>query len=144
MLYYCYPFEWSLKISILILYKMMWNGCSGSIFWGVQLRVIQVLNDQNTLIVQSILQNTVKKIKGHALLSSLWSTLNSLLWSGTGAIMKVRDPMQNPGQSRIFCKPGQTNLTRTKRDQITRSSFNPDINPSWFLIKSVFIYKWHF
>ena len=34
-------------------------------FWSVQLCVIQVLNDRNTLIVQSILQNMVKKIKGY-------------------------------------------------------------------------------
>ena len=60
-----------------------------------------------------------KKI-GDALPSSLSSTLNnSLLWSATEAIINARDPIQNPDQTRIFSyKPGQTRLTRTKRDLV--------------------------
>ena len=39
------------------------------------------------------------------LLSSPSSTLNSLLWSGTNAIINACDAMQNPGQTEIFYKP---------------------------------------
>ena len=61
--------------------------------------------------------NMVKKIRD-TLPSSSSNTLNSLLWSGTDAIINARDLMQNPGQTRIFYKPGQTRLTRTKRDPV--------------------------
>ena len=50
--------------------------------------------------------------------SSPSSTLNSLLWSGPDAIINTHDPMQNPNQTRIFYKPGQTRLTRTKCDPV--------------------------
>ena len=84
-------------------------------FSGRQLYLIQVLNDQNTLIVQSILQNMVKK-KGDTIPSSLSSTPNSLLWLGPDTIINASDPMQNLGQTQIFYKPGQTHLTQTTRD----------------------------
>ena len=50
--------------------------------------------------------------------------LNSLLWLGAKAIINAGDPMQNPGQTWIFYKPGQTHLTRTKRDLVDLD--NPD------------------
>jgi len=34
----------------------------------------------------------------------------------TDAINNARDPMQNPGQNRIFYKAGQTRMTRKKSD----------------------------
>ena len=34
-------------------------------FWSVQPCIIQVLNDQNTLILQSIVQSMVEKIRGY-------------------------------------------------------------------------------
>ena len=40
-------------------------------------------------------------------------TLNS---SPPDAINIARDPMQNPGQTQIFYKAGQTRMTRQKRD----------------------------
>jgi len=43
------------------------------------------------------------------------------------AINNVRDPMQNPGQTQIFYKAGQTRMTRKKVTQMTRPSFNPDV-----------------
>ena len=55
--------------------------------------------------------------------------LNSLLWSGTDAIINAHDPMQNLGQTRIFYYPGQTRLTRTKRDPVDPD--NP-VNPTRF------------
>ena len=57
---------------------------------------------------------------GDMLSSSLSGTFNSLLWSGADAIINARDPMQNPGQTWIFYKAGQTRLTRTKCDPIDR------------------------
>ena len=59
----------------------------------------------------------VKKIRGYTPLSSS-STLISLLWLGADAIIKTRDPMQNPNQTQIFYKSGQTRLTQTKRDAV--------------------------
>ena len=53
--------------------------------------------------------------------SSPSSMLNSLLWSETDAIISARDPMQNPGQTRICYNPGQTHLTR-----LTIDPNNPD------------------
>ena len=44
--------------------------------------------------------------------------LNSLIWLGTDVIINARDPTQNPDQTRIFYKPGQTCLTQTKRDLV--------------------------
>ena len=55
---------------------------------------------------------------------SLSSTFNSLLWSGTDAIINARDSVQNLGQTRIFYKPDQIQLTRTKRDIVDPD--NPD------------------
>ena len=72
-------------------------------FWSVRLYVIQVLNNRKS---------------GSTLPSSPSSMLNSLLWSETDAIINARDPMQNPGQTRIFYKPGQTHLTQMKRDLV--------------------------
>ena len=86
----------------------------------------------------------IKKIRGYtfiisrqalAIISHLSSLaiinhLNSLLWSGKDAIINARDPTHNPGQTRVFYKPGQTRLTRTKRDLVdpdnpmTRPGFN--------------------
>ena len=43
--------------------------------------------------------------KEDTLSSSPSSTLNSLLWLGTDAIINARDAMQNPGQTEIFYKP---------------------------------------
>ena len=63
---------------------------------------------------------------GDTLPSSTSSTLNPLLLLGTDAIINARDPMQNLGQTQVFYKPGQTNLTQTKRDPD-----NPD-NPTRF------------
>ena len=39
------------------------------------------------------------------------------------AINIARDPMQNPGQTRIFYKAGQTRMT-----QMTRPGFNPGMD----------------
>ena len=64
-----------------------------------------------------MLQSMVVKIRG-TLSSSLLSTLNSLLWLGTDAIINTRDSMQNPGQTWIFYKLGETHLTRTKCDPV--------------------------
>ena len=50
--------------------------------------------------------------------SSPSSMLNSLLWSGTDTIINACDPIENPGQTQIFYKLGQTHLTRTKRDPV--------------------------
>ena len=47
--------------------------------------------------------------------SSPSSTLNSSL---PDAITNARDPIKNPGQTRIFYKPGLTRMTRTKRDPV--------------------------
>ena len=52
--------------------------------------------------------------------SSPSGMLNS---SPPDAISIARDPMQNPGQTRIFYKADQTRMTRQKRD--------PD-DPTWF------------
>ena len=64
-----------------------------------------------------MLQSMIEKIRG-TLSSSLLNTLNSLLWSGTDAIINARDSMQNSGQTWIFYKPGETHLTRTKCDPV--------------------------
>ena len=53
------------------------------------------------------------------------STLNSLFWSGPDTIINPRDPMQNPGQTRIFYKPGQTRMTQTKCDPDDPTRFQP-------------------
>ena len=66
--------------------------------------ITQVLNDQNTLIVQSVLT------------LSLLSTLNPSLYSVPGIIFNTHYPMQNPGQTQVFYKAGQTQLTWTKHD----------------------------
>ena len=50
--------------------------------------------------------------------------LNSLLWLGTDSIINARDPIQKPGQTQIFYKPGQTRLTWTKCDPVDPD--NPD------------------
>ena len=55
--------------------------------------------------------------------------LNSLLWSGTNAIINARDPMQNPDQIRIFYKPGQTHLTWAKRDPVDPDNLD---DLTWF------------
>ena len=60
----------------------------------------------------------VKKIRGYNIPSSLSNMFNSLLWSGTDAIINACDPTQNPGQTWIFYKPGQSHLTQTKRDPV--------------------------
>ena len=62
-----------------------------ALFFGVCNCIIQVLNDQNTLIVQSILQNMMK-IRGYILLPSS-SMLNSILWSGPDFIINAHDPI---------------------------------------------------
>ena len=57
------------------------------------------------------------------------STLNSLLWLGPDAIINAHDPVQKPGQTQIFYKPGQTHFTQTKHDPVDRIAqpgFNPD------------------
>ena len=41
--------------------------------------------------------------------------------SSRDVIINVHDPMQNPGQTQIFYKVGQTRLTREKCDPV-----NPD------------------
>ena len=33
-------------------------------------------------------------------------------------LLVAHDSIQNPGQTRIFYKPGQTHLTRTKHDPV--------------------------
>ena len=66
----------------------------------------------------------VKK-SGDALPSSSSNMLNSILWSGTDAIINAHDPMQNMGQTQILYKPGQTRLTRTKRDPLDLTRFQP-------------------
>ena len=38
--------------------------------------------------------------------------------SPSDVIINARDPMQNPGQTRIFYKAGQTRLTWAKRDPV--------------------------
>ena len=40
----------------------------------------------------------------------------------------ARDPMQNPGQTWIFYKAGQTRMTRQKRDPDDLTRFQP-----WFV-----------
>ena len=52
------------------------------------------------------------------------SKLNSLLWSGPDTIIDACDPIQNPDQTQIIYKPGQTRLTRVKRDPDDLPSFN--------------------
>ena len=42
--------------------------------------------------------------------------LNSLLWSGPDSIINVHDSIQNPDQTQIFYKSGQTYLTWIKCD----------------------------
>ena len=49
-------------------------------------------------------------------------TLNS---SPPDAINIARDPMQNPGQTRIFYKAGQTRMTRQKCDPDDPTQFQP-------------------
>jgi len=42
--------------------------------------------------------------------------------------------MQNPGQTRIFYKAGQTRMTRIKSDRITRMTrpgYNAAVNIKW-------------
>ena len=94
----------------------------------MQLCIIQVLNDQNTLIVHSILQNMVKIIRD-TLLSSSSSTLNSLLLLGTESIINAHDPMQNADQIRIFIEPGQTHLTKIKHDPVDLDNL---VDLTWF------------
>ena len=53
------------------------------------------------------------------------SMLNSLLWSETNAIISARDPMQNPGQTRICYKPGQTHLTIDPNNPDDPTQFQP-------------------
>ena len=48
------------------------------------------------------------------------------LIQGPDAIINACDLMQNPGQTQIFHKPGQTRLTRTKCDPDDPTSFNRD------------------
>ena len=96
-------------------------------FWNKQLCLIQILNNKNTLIVQSILQNMLQGIA--TIPSSPSSMPNLLLWSGLYAIISTCDPMQNQGQIRIFYKSGQTCLTPTKRDLVDPD--NTDY-PTWF------------
>ena len=61
--------------------------------------------------------------------------LNSLLWSGTDAIINAHDPMQNPGQTQIFYKLGKTHWTRTEHDPVDPDNpddptrFQPSFNP---------------
>ena len=57
------------------------------------------------------------------MISSPSGTLNS---SPPNAINIACDPMQNPGQNRIFYKVGQTQMTRQKRDP------NDSDDPTWF------------
>ena len=56
------------------------------------------------------------------MISLLSGTLNS---SPPDAINITRDPMQNPGQTRIFYKAGQTRMTQQKRDPDDQLGFNP-------------------
>ena len=56
---------------------------------------------------------------------------------GNRAIINTRDPMQNPGQTRIFYKPGQTHLTRTKRDPVDPA--HPSQFQPWFVYFAWFV-----
>ena len=100
-------------------------------FWDTQLCLIQVLNDWNTLIVQSILLNMVKKIRGYNSIITIQAHLICHFgWDQTPLLTHVI-------QCRIQVKPryfinrvrpawpGQ-NVTWSTR--ISRPSFNPDID----------------
>ena len=54
--------------------------------------------------------------------SSPSGTLNS---SFPDAINIAHDPMQNPGQTQIFYKAGQTRMTQQKRDPVDPTQFQP-------------------
>ena len=56
------------------------------------------------------------------MISSPLGMLNS---SPPDAINIARDPMQNPGQTRIFYKAGQTRMTRQKRDPDDPTQLQP-------------------
>ena len=92
-------------------------------FWGVLLYISQVLNNQNALIVQSILQNMVKKIRIHFHHHHQARLIHYFGWEQTPLLMWVR-----PGYfiNWVRCAwPGQ-NVTRLT--QITRMAW-PGFNP---------------
>ena len=89
------------------------NGYSGSIL----LRCVivcnaQAPNNQNTCYTSITLS----------------SILNSLLWSGSNAIINTYDTIQNPFQTHMFYKHSQTCLTRTKCDPNDSTQLRP-----WFV-----------
>ena len=77
-------------------------------FWDMHYPSTKLLKYSNFIVNPSKYPEENKEICFHYQCQTLWSA--------TDTIINARDPMQNPGQTRIFHKPGQTCFTWTKCD----------------------------
>ena len=94
-------------------------------FWGVQLRVIQVATERSKYSNYTANPSKYGKVIHFHYHRKARLTITLV---ENRSIIKSRDPMQNPDQTRIFYIPGQTRTKRDPVDRITRMT-QPGSNP---------------